>query len=153
MKIIVDADASPVKKEVIEVAGPYKIPVKFVQSFDHFSLDKLPKGVETLYVEAGNDAVDYKIVALANAGDIIVTQDYGLATLGLAKECIVLHHTGFQFTDEKMDTLMHTRYVHAKVRRSGKRIKGPKPFRKEHRRIFVARLNQILREKLKKATN
>src|SRR5690625_319868 len=92
MKIYVDADASPVNDIVIEVATGKKIPVILVKSFDHFSRAEEIDGVKTVYVDTGADAADYRIMQLAERGDVLITQDYGLASLGLGKGCPVLHH-------------------------------------------------------------
>jgi uncharacterized protein len=73
---------------------------------------------------------------LAGKGDIIVTQDYGLASLGLAKGCTVLHHTGYSYTNENIDQLLQSRYLSAMARKSGKRTKGPKPFTAEDKEKF-----------------
>lgn len=87
MKIYVDADACPVKNIVISEATGADIPVILVTSFPHFSSEVYPEGVETIYVDTGADAADYRIMKLAHKGDLIITQDYGLASLGLAKGC------------------------------------------------------------------
>lgn len=136
MKIYVDADACPVKDIIISEGTNTEIPVILVTSFSHFSNAEQPSGVETIYVDSGADAADYRIIKLVEIGDIIVTQDYGLASLGLAKGCTVLHHTGFSYTNENIDQLLQTRYFSAMARKSGKRTKGPKPFTTEDREKF-----------------
>ena len=70
-------------------------------------------------------AADYRIMKLAENGDLIITQDYGLASLGLAKGCTVLHHSGYSYTNENIDQLLQTRYLSAMARKSRKRTKGP----------------------------
>ncbi|WP_449354571.1 YaiI/YqxD family protein [Virgibacillus natechei] len=136
MKIYVDADASPVKDIVISIAQDAGFPVVLVKSFAHFSHNEEGDGVETVYVDTGAEAADYKIMKLAGKGDIIITQDYGLASLGLAKGCTVLHHKGFTYTNENIDHLLQTRYISSMARKSGKRTKGPKPFTAEDRGKF-----------------
>ena len=136
MKIYVDADACPVKDIVISESTSAGIPVVLVTSFSHFSSAENPPGVETIYVDSGADAADYRIMKLATKGDLIVTQDYGLASLGLAKGCTVLHHKGFIYTNENIDQLLQTRYLSAMARKSGKRTKGPKAFTTEDREKF-----------------
>jgi uncharacterized protein YaiI (UPF0178 family) len=136
MKIYVDADACPVKDIIISEGTKAETPVILVTSFSHFSTAEQPSGVETIYVDSGADAADYRIMKLAQKGDIIITQDYGLASLGLAKGCTVLHHTGYSYTNENIDQLLQTRYLSAMARKSGKRTKGPKPFTAEDRENF-----------------
>ncbi|WP_164670782.1 YaiI/YqxD family protein [Virgibacillus doumboii] len=136
MKIYVDADACPVKKTTISIAREYQIPVILVKSFAHFSPDDEQPGVETIYVDTGAEAADYRIMQLAQKGDMIITQDYGLASLGLSKGCAVLHHKGFAYTNDNIDQLLHTRYASAMARKSGKRTKGPKAFTTEDEKKF-----------------
>jgi uncharacterized protein len=149
MKIYVDADACPVKDIIISEARNFELPVILVTSFSHFSNAEQPSGVETIYVDSGADAADYRIVKLVEKGDIIVTQDYGLASLGLAKGIIVLHQKGFRYTNDNIDQLLQTRYLSAMARKSGKRTKGPKPFTTEDREQFRDLFKQaISHEKL-----
>ncbi|WP_163971459.1 YaiI/YqxD family protein [Oceanobacillus halotolerans] len=145
MKIYVDADASPVKDIVISVAKKAHIPVVLVKSFSHFSHDEPKEGVETIYVDTGSDAADYRIMKLAQKHDIIITQDYGLASLGLGKGCIILHHKGFQYTNENIDQLLQARHLSAKARRSGQKTKGPKPFTDEDKTKFETLLKQTIK--------
>ncbi|WP_100012342.1 YaiI/YqxD family protein [Lentibacillus sediminis] len=144
MKIYVDADASPVKAVVTEVAQEKKIPVVLVMSFSHFSHDEETKGVETVYVDSGADAADYRIMQLARKNDIIITQDYGLASLALAKGCLVLHHKGFAYTSSNIDQLLESRYASAMARKSGKRTKGPKAFTQADREKFRELLQKTI---------
>lgn len=144
MKIIVDADACPVKDIVMEEAGRVSVPVTLVSSLSHYSGKDLPAYVEAIYVEAGPDAADFRIVQLAKKDDIVVTQDYGLASLLLPKGCIVLHHKGFEYTDLNIDNLLATRHMDSMIRKGGGRTKGPKPFSKEDRAAF----SSLFRKKL-----
>ncbi|GAB3807588.1 YaiI/YqxD family protein [Virgibacillus kimchii] len=144
MKIYVDADASPVKNIVIEEAQRTGIPVVLVTSFSHYSPEEPPAGVETIYVDTGAEAADYRIMKMAEKGDMIITQDYGLASLGLAKGCTVLHHKGFVYTNDNIDQLLQTRYLSAMARKSGKRTKGPKPFTEDDRNKFRELLIKVI---------
>lgn len=144
MKIYVDADACPVKDTIISIAQTKEIPVTLVQSFSHFSHMEQPFGVEMVYVDSGSDAADFRIMGLALKGDIIVTQDYGLASLGLAKGCYVLHHKGFTYTDQNIDHLLQTRYVSAMARKGGQRTKGPKAFTRDDEQKFRKLLKQTI---------
>lgn len=146
MKIYVDADASPVKDIVISVAKQYQIPVVLVKSISHYSHDELVDGVQTIYVDTGADAADYRIMQLAKRLDLIITQDYGLASLGLGKGCLVLHHKGFAYTNENIDQLLQTRHLSAKARRSGQKTKGPKPFTDEDRTKFKELLEKTIKQ-------
>lgn len=144
MQIYVDADACPVKDTIIRIAGDVQIPVTLVTSFSHYSNTENAPGTQTIYVDTGADAADYRIIKLADRNDVIITQDYGLASLGLGKGCIVLHHKGFQYTLENIDRLLYTRHMSAMARKSGKRTKGPKAFTKEDEQKFARLLKTVL---------
>lgn len=144
MKIYIDADACPVQTEVIEVGEAYTIPVVLVKSISHFSHDELPAHVETVYVDKGAEMADFKIIQLIKPGDIIITQDYGLASICLGKDTTVLHQKGFRYTNENIDRLLTTRHNSAMARRAGIRTKGPKPFTNEDREKFSKLLDRII---------
>ncbi len=147
MKILVDADACPVKEITINIAEKYGIPVILVKSFSHFSAqDELSKA-ENLYVDTGADSVDYRIMQIANEKDIIITQDYGLASLALGKGCIVLHHKGFAYHPSTIDEMLLMRHANAKARRSGKRTKGPRPLTVEDKEKYQVLLDRVLSER------
>ena len=144
MHVYIDADACPVKNIIIEEALAKSIPVTLVTSISHFSTKEQPAGVEIVYVDTGAEAADYRIIKLIKKGEILITQDYGLASLGLGKGCLVLHHTGYRYTSENIDQLLQSRYLSAMVRKSGKRTKGPKPFTEENRKEFRQRFKEVL---------
>lgn len=144
MKIYVDADACPVKDEIITIAKGENIPVVFVKNYAHYTHESDPAGVKTIYVERGADVADFKIVKLIVKGDIVVTQDYGLASLCLGKGCIVLHHNGFAYSHKNIDQLLHTRHLSALARRSGQRTKGPSAYTKEDKEKFKELLYQTV---------
>lgn len=146
MKIYVDADACPVKKEVLKEAESAEIPVILVKSYAHFSLDDEKEFVTTIYVDPGADSADFRIMQLIKPDDLLVTQDYGLASLILEKGATVLHHSGYQYTKNNMEELLEMRHLSAKARRSGKKTKGPKALTKEDREKFVFLLRERLNE-------
>lgn len=144
MKILVDADACPVQREIIQVAKKERVSVYLVKSYSHFSHEQLPELVETIYVNPGADSADYKIVELADQGDIVITQDYGLASLCLTKNCTVLHQRGFLFTEKNIDRLLATRHQSARIRRAGGRTKGPRALTTEDRKKFIQLLQRVI---------
>jgi len=146
MKIYIDADASPVQNEVFQIAEDYGFPVVMVKSFSHFSHDPLPAHVSVQYVDKGAEMADYKIMSIVAKGDIVITQDYGLASVVLGKGCYVLHHKGFRYTNKNIDQLLSSRHASALARRGGYRTKGPKPFTKEDREKFSVVLTQLIEQ-------
>src|SRR5699024_1129392 len=102
--------------------------------------------VETVFVEAGADAADFRIVQIAKQGDVVVTQDYGLASLLLPKGCTVIHHKGFEYSNENINHLLETLYTSSMIRKGGGRSKGPIPFSKEDGRAFAELFKRRLEE-------
>ncbi|GGM41550.1 UPF0178 protein [Paraliobacillus quinghaiensis] len=144
MKIYVDADACPVKDIIISEGTLRNIPIFLVKSYAHYSLQDDPDGVTTIYVDADKEAADYRILSMTTSKDLVITQDYGLASLALEKNCTVIHHKGFRYTTENIDLLLETRYQSAQARKSGLRTKGPKAFTNADRTKFQTFLQDIL---------
>lgn len=146
MKIFIDADACPVQPEIIEIAGEQELSVTLVKSYSHYSIEELPPHVHAVYVDKGADMADFEIIKLAQKGDLIITQDYGLASLALGKKCHVMHHLGFMYTKYNMDTLLSKRHANQLARRAGHRTKGPKAFTQENRDTFAIFLKEMLQK-------
>lgn len=144
MKMIIDADASPVKNEVIQLAEKYGLHVLLISNISHYSLEAYPKYVEIIYVEKGADRADFKIIQVADSGDVVITQDFGLASLLLPKGCYVVHHQSYQYTNQNIEQLLQRRHLNALRRKSGERTKGPKAFTSEDREIFYNFLDDLL---------
>lgn len=144
MRLVVDGDGAPVKNEVIELGGEFSVPVVIVTSVDHYTTKEYPPFVSFIYVDKGADRADYRIVKEILPGDLVVTQDYGLASLVLGKKARVFHHSGREYLPETMDELLTQRYLGSQMRKAGKRTKGPKPFTKEDRLHFKEQLRQVL---------
>lgn len=145
-RVFIDGDACPVKEIIMKEAERQQLEVVIVASFSHYSEKELPAHVSIQYVDAGADAADYRLVALLTKGDVLVTQDYGLAALALPKSVRVLHHTGYEYTAEKIDIMLESRYANAKVRKSGQRTKGPKKLTEQDKKQFQELLVRILSE-------
>ncbi|EFM80350.1 YaiI/YqxD family protein [Enterococcus faecalis TX0855] len=148
MKIFVDGDGSPVKETVIEVAVEKALDVVIVTSVDHYSLKDYPENVSFVYVDKGADAADFKIVQLIKKGDLLITQDYGLASLVLPKGVSGFHQLGYQYTKENIDGLLEQRYFSGQIRRKGGRTKGPKPFTDQDRITFKQALIELVERSL-----
>ena len=145
-QIIIDGDACPVVSSVIELTQETGIFVTIIRSFSHFSTQIDPEHVRTVYVDDGPESVDYKIVQLASSEDIVITQDYGLASLLLNKVKFVMHHKGFLFNDDNIQQLLDQRYINAQIRKSGGRHKGPPPFTNQDRQHFEHQLKLLIQQ-------
>ena len=125
MQIFVDADACPVVGIVEKVAKEYSIPVTLLCDTNHVLSSDYS---EVIVVEAGADAVDYKLISICHKGDIVVSQDYGVAAMALGKNAYVIHQSGKWYTNENIDQMLMERHLNKKARRaSGKNhLKGPR---------------------------
>ena len=145
-QIIIDGDACPVVSSVIELTQETGIFVTIIRSFSHFSTQIDPEHVRTVYVDDGPESVDYKIVQLASSEDIVITQDYGLASLLLNKVKFVMHHKGFLFNDDNIQQLLDQRYINAQIRQQGRRPKGPPPFTRQDRQHFEHQFKLLIQQ-------
>lgn len=142
VKIFVDADACPVKKEISTVAARYKIPVHFVASYAHMTTNHTEE--KWTYVDSEKESVDMFIMNHVRARDIAITHDIGLASILLKKFVTVLSPKGKLFSEDTIETALYLRYISAKERRSGHFSKGPKPFSDSDRLHFIKSLEKIL---------
>lgn len=133
MKILVDADGCPVKDIVVSIAKEFNIPVIMVTDTSHLIDDEYSK---VIIVAKGKDSVDHALINRVNPGDIIVTQDYGVATMCLSKKAHAINQNGFLYTDDNMDRLLFQRYLGQKIRRSGGRTTNPKKRKREDDKRF-----------------
>ena len=122
MKIIVDADACPVKEIIISCAKKHALEVVMVCDVAHM-LFYNEDFLTVVTVDQGVDSADLAIANRTQTGDICITQDYGLASLLLAKKAIVLHHNGFFYTQENIDRMLFERHLSREMRRQ-KRSRG-----------------------------
>ena len=141
MRILVDADACPVKQIIIRVANEYDIPVIMFIDTCHVISDAVS---EVVTVDKQRDSVDIALVNKIITGDIVVTQDYGLAAMVLARGAKVLNQNGLVFGDDNMDQLLYQRHIGQKVRRSGGRTTGPRKRIKEDDIKFEEALRRVL---------
>lgn len=146
MRIIIDGDACPHQvKEICEKAArEFKIELIIVVDMDHYIVSDF----QIMIVEQGRDAVDYKIVQIFKQDDILVTQDYGLASLVLKKASAVIHSAGFFINNNNIDHLLESRHLGQIIRKMGGKTKGPSKRTKEQDENFKKCLYKVLNERL-----
>lgn len=145
MKIFVDADACPVVDIVEDIATKYNIPVTLLCDTNHVLTSDYS---EVIVVGAGADAVDYKLISICHRGDIVVTQDYGVAAMALGKGAFAIHQSGKWYTDENIDQMLMERHLNKKARRASSRnhIKGPRKRTEEDDQRFAESFEKLLRK-------
>ncbi|WP_137657275.1 YaiI/YqxD family protein [Listeria newyorkensis] len=147
MKIFIDADACPVKDEIRELAKKYDLPMTFVASYNHFSVN-LPAGEEWVFVDTDKESADMRILNLAKSGDIVVTQDIGLASMLIAKDVATFSNRGEEYRESEMAMMLDMRYLHAKERRQGKYSKGPRAMSFQDNENFLHKLDTFIKARL-----
>lgn len=141
MKLLIDADACPVVNEAIMICHENNIPCILFCDTAH-QMQK--EYAETVIADKGADSVDFALVHRVNPGDIVVTQDYGLAAICLAKKAIVLHQDGWQYSNDNIDALLWSRHETKKYRMAGGRTKGPRKRTSSQNAAFCDALQAIL---------
>ena len=125
MQIFVDADACPVVGIVEKIAKEHNVSVTLLCDTNHVLSSNYS---EIIVVGAGVDAVDYKLISICHKGDIVVSQDYGVAAMALGKDAYAIHQSGKWYTNDNIDQMLMERHLNKKARRSSHKnhIKGPK---------------------------
>jgi len=123
MKILVDADACPVRAEIERTAKRLGIEVIMYVDTAHILKSEYSRIVT---VSQGKDAVDTALINDCEEGDIVITQDYGVAALALGKKAHAIGINGKIYDNDNIDMLMFERFLAAKNRRVGKKVRGGK---------------------------
>ena len=141
MRILIDADGCPVVNETIKVAHKFNLEsIIFCDTSHNFD----EKNIKVIVVSKGIDAVDFAILNNIENGDIVITKDYGLASLVLSRNSYAINQSGMVYTNENIDELLYSRYISKKMRNSGARIKGPKKRGKSQDIIFKENLEKLI---------
>ena len=116
MTILIDADGCPVVDLTLQIAKRFCVPVIILCDTSH-QIER--EDAQTLVFDKGADSVDFALVNRVKPGDVVVTQDYGLASMCLAKCARVLNQNGLEYTADNIDALMLRRYENKKLLRAG----------------------------------
>ena len=145
MNILVDADACPVVSIVEHMAEKYGIPVILLCDTNYVLQSEYS---EVKVIGAGADAVDFALVGLCQKGDLVVTQDYGVAAMILGKGAYGIHQSGRWYTDDNIDQMLMERHLAKKARNAGKRnhMKGPAKRTAEDNIRFEESLEKLIQK-------
>ena len=116
MKIIVDGDACPGISIIVKIAKEYGLDLIIYCDIHHYIT--VDYG-EVRVVDSGFQSVDMKVVNECNSGDIIVSQDYGVAAICLGKKAVVISPKGYIYTNENIGAMLEQRHLSQKIRRGG----------------------------------
>ena len=147
LHIYVDADACPVVRIVEKIAEKYTIPVTLLCDTNHVLQSDYS---EVIVVGAGADAVDYKLISICRKGDIVVSQDYGVAAMALGKGAYAIHQSGKWYTNDNIDRMLMERHLNKKARRSSNKahLKGLKKRTKEDDERFSESFEKLIQKAL-----
>lgn len=145
MKIFVDADACPVVKLVEKIAKEEKIPVELLCDTNHILRSDYS---EVTVISAGADAVDFALIGKCHVGDVVVTQDYGVAAMALGKKAYAIHQSGKWYTENNIDQMLMERHLAKKARRGNSKhhLKGPRKRTVEDDMRFMESFRRLLAE-------
>lgn len=141
--VLIDADGCPVVGLTIRICKGHSVPVLILCDTAH-RIER--DGAETLVFDKGADSVDFALVNRVRAGDIVVTQDYGLASMCLARRARVLNQNGLEYTSDNIDLLLDRRWQNKKLLRAGKHPKGPAKRTKEQDAEFARAFEALVRD-------
>lgn len=141
MRILIDADGCPVVDETIRLAKEFGVECLILCDSAHYFNRE---GARTMTFSKGADSVDFALVNLVQPGDIVITQDYGLAAMCLARRAFALNQNGLRYTEDNIDALLLARHTARKIRNAGGRLKGPPKRTPGQTTDFVAALRSLL---------
>lgn len=144
MRILIDADGCPVVDETLKIAKQFALECLVLCDTSHrFERE----GAETLVFSKGADSVDFALVNLLRPGDVVVTQDYGLAAMSLARSALALNQDGMEYTADNIDALLLARHTAKKIRNAGGRLKGPAKRTAAQDRAFSEALMELVQRR------
>lgn len=141
MTILIDADGCPVVDLTLQIAKEYSVPVTIMFDTSH-QIER--DGAQTLVFDQGADSVDFALVNRVHPGDVVITQDYGLASMCLARCARVLNQNGLEYTSENIDALLFRRHENKKLLRAGKHPKGSAKRTEAQNEVFEKALKALL---------
>ena len=144
-RVLVDADACPVIRIVERAAKVHGVPVTLLCDTNHVLVSDY---ADVKVIGAGADAVDFALINLCRRGDVVVTQDYGVAALALGKGAYAIHQSGRLYTQDNIDQMLMERHLahRARMGKGKHHIKGPKKRVKEDDEAFEEAFDRLLRE-------
>ena len=128
MKIIIDGDACPGISIIEKVAITRNIPVKLYCDIHHFIQSDY---IDVKIVDSGFQSVDMYVMNEAKSGDIVVSQDYGVAAICLSRKAGVINPKGYIYNEDNIQRLLEERHISQKIRRGGGKTSNPKKRVKE----------------------
>jgi uncharacterized protein YaiI (UPF0178 family) len=141
MTVFIDADGCPVVDITIRLSKQAGVACTIICDTSHV-FEK--EGANTITVSKGDNSADFVLVNMVAKGDIVVTQDYGVAAMGLARGAIPISQNGMVYSETNIDSLLMQRHTAKKIRMAGGRLKGPAKRAKEQDKAFEEKFRELL---------
>lgn len=143
MKVLIDADACPVVDIAVTLCRQFRTECLLLCDTAH---EIHREGADTLIIDKGADSVDLALVNRTTPGDLVITQDYGLASMCLAKQARVIHQDGWEYTRYNIDALLFQRHASREYRAAGGRTKGPAKRKPAQNQAFGEAFRALLQQ-------
>ena len=143
MTVLIDADACPVTRIAERLAHRHGIPCVLLCDTSHVLTSEIS---EVCTIGAGADAVDFALFNRLHRGDVVVTQDYGVAAMALGKGAYAIHQSGLWYTNDTIDAMLMQRHLAKKARMASHKshLKGPPKRTAEDDRRFSESFEKLL---------
>lgn len=145
MKIYVDADGCPVVNIAIKLAKEYGLEIIVVKNYAHRIVDDY---AEIVSIDISRDSADFFIINKVNKGDIVITQDYGLAAICLSKSAIPINQNGLVYTNNNIDGMLNQRHIHRELRQQGKHHAKAKKRKLEANKTFENNFRRLIEKSM-----
>lgn len=142
MKILIDADGCPVVKLAIQIGLKYNLEILLISDTSH--VFNFNNNVKLIIADKGKDSSDFIILNKALKDDIVITQDYALASICLTKGCFPINQNGFLYTNENIDELLFRKHINKKLRKIGKMDYKIKKRLKKDDEKFAINFNKLI---------
>jgi len=143
MKVLIDADACPVVDIAVSICKEFHTECILLCDTAH-TMQR--DGASTLIFDKGADSVDFALVNRVCTGDLVITQDYGLASMCLAKRARVMHQDGWLYTEYNISGLLEQRHAARRFRAAGGRTKGPSKWTQAQNDGFAKAFRDLLQQ-------
>lgn len=143
MKVLIDADAMPNIPMIEDIIKEYQITCILICDDSHQITSTYSK---IITVSKGYQSADMYLLNQIEEGDIVLTQDYGVALVALTKKASAIHPMGFRYTNQNMPLLLEQKYQNQKLRKQNKRVKGPKKRTKQMDQLLFVTLRTCIEE-------
>ena len=141
MTVFIDVDGCPVVDITVKASKEASVECIIICDTSHV-FEKA--GAKTITVSQGADSVDFTLVNMLKKGDIVITQDYGLGAMSLARGAVPINQDGMVYSDKNIDALLMQRHTAKKIRMAGGRLKGPSKRTQEQNKAFEENLKKLL---------